>query len=292
MNIHKTFFNKIYFYIKVPFLYCTGRKINQHDYEKDYNLISINYENLWIENMKKHTLNLISKLKINKDSRVLDLACGTGFGTFEIAKKLKNSGEIYAVDISKKMLAIAKNKNRYKNIKFILGDMLKETKKFPRDHFDIIICAWALAYINPKKLLKEISRVLKKGGYVAIIVNRKGTLRNIESSFIKLMKLHPQNIKKVMDIKFKLPKDKNYLKKLFFSADLIPIETWQNQQSYNFKKGIQAYNWVKDSGAIAGTGQIMDKNFDKEVAKILEENYLINTNIKITHKFVAGIAKK
>jgi len=286
------FFKTIYFYIKIAFLYHTGKRISKEDYKKDYDKISKYYDNLWTRNMKKYTLRLVNKLNIKKDSKVLDLACGTGFVTFEIAKQLKNSGKIYAVDISKKMLAVAKNKNKYKNIRFIQGNMLEEIQKFPKNYFDFIVCAWALAYTNPKKLLREIFRVLKKKAYVAIIVNRKGTLNNINFAFLNLMRSYPQNIRKVMDIQFRLPKDKDYLKKLFFLVGLTPTKVWQDQKLYNFKKGIQAYNWVKNSSAIAGTGQIMNKNFDKEIAKILDTYYSTRKGITIIHKFVAGIARK
>lgn len=281
-------FKKIYFYVKISFLYCTGRRIGEDDYKKDYDSISKKYEGLWIKQMKGYSSRLVSGLKIHKGDRVLDLACGTGFVTLEIAKKLKNSGEVYAVDISKKMLDIAKKKNKYKNIKFIEGDILEEIKKLPSNYFDSVVCAWALAYTNPKKLLKEIKRVLKDKGYVMIVVNRKGTLSNIESAFVELMKKYPQNIKKVMSIRYILPRDKDHLKKLFMSAGLKPVKVWQDEKAYRFKKGVQAYEWVRDCGAIAGTGQIMNFDVSKKIGEILDRS----ARKQVTHKFVMGIAKK
>jgi len=64
---------------------------------------------------KKHFDKIIN---LRKNMNVLEVGCGTGRWTFYIAPKIK---KIFAIDISKDMIKIAKNKQKkenYNNIEF------------------------------------------------------------------------------------------------------------------------------------------------------------------------------
>ena len=59
--------------------------------------------------------NLLKRLKVQENSSILDLACGTGlFG--EQLLKIYNKSQIYGSDISVNSLLLAKKKKIYKNL--------------------------------------------------------------------------------------------------------------------------------------------------------------------------------
>ncbi len=101
-------------------------------------------------------------LNIPKNSKVLDIFCGTGDNT-KIIQKIDKSITVVGLDNSKKMLEIAKKKNSEKS-DFILANVLN--MPFLDCEFDYIIETFGLRNVEKRELaIKEISRVMKKGGY-------------------------------------------------------------------------------------------------------------------------------
>jgi ubiquinone/menaquinone biosynthesis C-methylase UbiE len=100
--------------------------------------------------------------KYSKDSIVLDLGCGPGDGSFEMAKYAK---EVIGVDSSKRMLYYAKKK--YPGISFIYADATDVPLE--KNCVDTVFSFGLLEYVrNKEKLMKEIFRVLKPGGISVI----------------------------------------------------------------------------------------------------------------------------
>ncbi len=113
-----------------------------------------------------------------KNKRVLELGVGTGANlNFFIEKKLK----VFGIDGSKVALKIA-NKNlkrKKKFIKLVQGDIIK--LPYQNNFFDYIIdceCLYANSLKDTKKILSEVNRVLKKGGYFFSKTFAKNTVGN------------------------------------------------------------------------------------------------------------------
>ena len=106
-------------------------------------------------------------LTIESGSTILDVGTGTGVFLPYLLHKTGTSGRIIALDHAEKMLLKAKNKNFGGNIGFICGDvmaipMLDVT-------CDAVVCYSSLPHFPDKlKALREIKRILKKGGRVFI----------------------------------------------------------------------------------------------------------------------------
>ncbi|BAI81099.1 ubiquinone/menaquinone biosynthesis methyltransferase [Deferribacter desulfuricans SSM1] len=107
----------------------------------------------------------ISLLKINEGSRILDLACGTGDMLLEL-KKMKVKCNVIGGDFSFNMLMIAKKK--LNDLPLTCADA--HFLPFKDESFDYITIAFGFRNVTDKeKGLKEMYRVLKKGGKACIL---------------------------------------------------------------------------------------------------------------------------
>lgn len=100
---------------------------------------------------------------------VLDLACGTGVVTKEIANNVGPNGRIIALDINTAMLDIAKSKcKQWENqITFIEGSC--ESLEIADNSLDVVVCQQGFQFFPNKQVATlEIYRVLKPGGRVII----------------------------------------------------------------------------------------------------------------------------
>ena len=116
------------------------------------------------------TKKLLELSKIKKGNSVLDLACGTGLVTKKILKKIGDDGDVFGVDSSDSALKIAKKwVGVKKNDHFVRGDA--ETIQF-NTKFDAITCQFALFFFpNEQKVLRNMKKLLKKNGIIAMTVH-------------------------------------------------------------------------------------------------------------------------
>tara|TARA_Y100000590_G_scaffold97509_1_gene110936 strand:- start:318 stop:1163 length:846 start_codon:yes stop_codon:yes gene_type:complete len=145
------------------------------------------------------TNELIKLSKIKNGDCVLDLACGTGLVTKKIARKVGKNGMIYAIDASKTAINIAKKWVEMKeNIRFIIGDA--ETIQF-NIKFDAITCQYALFFFpNAKKVLKNLKKILKKNGMIAMSVHSKTNVPYFDSILNPVRKFIPDYLPKYPEL--------------------------------------------------------------------------------------------
>jgi len=102
-----------------------------------------------------------------RGKNILDLGCGTGRYSILLAKKGAN---VTAVDFSREMLNIAKNKAKNQRLKINFKQVdLKNNFPFKKEEFDIILVMLLLGHFkHPGYLLKKISKSLRLGGICII----------------------------------------------------------------------------------------------------------------------------
>ena len=127
---------------------------------------------------------LVKIVKENQPQKILDIATGTG----DLAIALSETGarEIIGLDISKGMLDVGRKKILSKNLEEIIqmvqGD--GESLPFEKDHFDAITVAFGVRnFEDLEKGLKEILRVLKPGGILAILETSVPTKTPIKQGY-------------------------------------------------------------------------------------------------------------
>ena len=115
------------------------------------------YKNAYKKTVKR------SAAFLNQENTVLEIGCGTGIVTMQLADCVK---EITAIDSSREMLLRAEQKARElgkQNISFHCGTL--KDRKFPAKSFDVVTAYNVLLYMeNQEEVLEQIYEVLKPGG--------------------------------------------------------------------------------------------------------------------------------
>jgi len=111
--------------------------------------------------------------------RILDVGTGPGFLPLEIARKSLEY-KIFGIDISKGMIKIANKNLKYsdfsKRVTFINANA--SIIPFKDECFDFVVSTFSFHHwAEPLECLKEIGRVLKKGGEAWIYDIRRDTSR-------------------------------------------------------------------------------------------------------------------
>ncbi|HYF04148.1 MAG TPA: class I SAM-dependent methyltransferase, partial [Patescibacteria group bacterium] len=120
---------------------------------------------------------LLEALTFTGYEQVLDVGCGQGLLTVAIAGELTD-GIITGIDVNDKGFKILMDNARYeqaeKKIVLKTGDLYQ--LPFPKETFDVVVSGWALHTLNDeagrKRAMKEMIRVLKPGGTLAILDQR------------------------------------------------------------------------------------------------------------------------
>ena len=107
--------------------------------------------------------------------KALDIGVGTGIFAVEL---MKHGTEITGIDVSGKMLEIARSKG-VRNV--ALGDAV--SLDFPDESFDLVISITALEFIEEcDRAISEMVRVCKKGGRVVVGTLGSGSLWALKRS--------------------------------------------------------------------------------------------------------------
>ncbi|GAA0475786.1 methyltransferase domain-containing protein [Halococcus dombrowskii] len=118
---------------------------------------------VWNAEMRAEALELFD---VDEDDRVLDIGCGTGFGTEGL---LEHTERVHGLDQSAHQLKRAYGKfGRDGPVKFYRGDA--ERLPFEDDTFDALWSSGSIEYWpDPVAALRECRRVTEPGGNVLVV---------------------------------------------------------------------------------------------------------------------------
>jgi len=163
--------------------------------------------------------NILEKINIKPDSKVLDLACGTGRHSIYLSKK---GFDVVGIDQSKKNIKTAKE-NENRKLIFFQQEMTKDINM----EFNVIFNFFtSFGYVDHKynyDTIENISKNLKKGGlFIIDFLNQKIVRKNI-------VEYEEKNIE---NISFNIHRyiENNYIFK--------EISFEHNETKYNFKEKV------------------------------------------------------
>lgn len=102
-----------------------------------------------------------------KDKRVLDIACGEGYGSYLL--KQAGAGEVVGVDVFADAVDRAARSFGGPGIEFVAADATTIEERFPAEHFDVIVSCETIEHIeDPSAYLQSLKRVAKKDAIIII----------------------------------------------------------------------------------------------------------------------------
>ena len=150
------------------------------------------------------------KHETRKDCEIIDIGCGTGL----VAEKLISLGfsNITGLDVSSKMIAIAKGKGIYKKL---YKKRVEDLDNSISETFDVLMCvgSFGIGHIGPESLQTLVDFV-SQGSIVVIFMNAEPFALQDYSKYIE--KLVSLNIVEVIAIN-----DHNYMSKIDRPGKLI-----------------------------------------------------------------------
>lgn len=115
----------------------------------------------WTRQVRQH---IIHHLGLKTASRVLEVGCGTGAVTVDLAQLV--NARVHGLDINFEYLQKAQMQKE--NIDYTCGDAY--ALPYPSHFFDACYCHFLLLWLaNPLAALQEMKRVTRKGGWLIIM---------------------------------------------------------------------------------------------------------------------------
>lgn len=126
--------------------------------------------------------NLINRYQLIKQSGkiILDVGCGTGLATQQLARRFANS-QVYGLDLAPAMLSVARQKPM-DNLHYLCADM--EQLPLPDNSVDWVFSNFSLHWsLNLAQTLQEIYRVLKLDGLLMFTIPGLNTFNELKYSW-------------------------------------------------------------------------------------------------------------
>lgn len=228
--------------------------MNSNEEQKDYWTNSAG--KLWVkdkvekDNMLEPLGNYaLSKFNIIEGMNVLDIGCGTGITSTQIAKKINNIGYVTGLDFSKTMINEAikySEKLGIKNINFAVKDIQNEELKILE--YDAAFSRFGVMFFsNPIMAFKNIYSALKKNGILTFICWQSQKENPWYNSGLEI-------VKKYIDVP--LPKenspgpfayaDKSYIHNILTNSGYKDIEFYSYEKDIELFKGFTLESAIRE----------------------------------------------
>ena len=166
-----------------------------------------------------------------QNKRVLDLACGEGYGSYLLAKTAKS---VVGIDIDNNSIKHARNKYIKQNLEFRVGSITE----IPIDGerlFDVAICFEALEHIEDhQKLLSEVKRLLTPEG-VFIVSTPNKTVYSDEPQFNNPFHVHELYFDEFRELLEKYFKNVKFLgQRIYCNSNIWPVFAGEDTKTVEY----------------------------------------------------------
>ena len=131
------------------------------------------YKHIIQGGLSRHSKAIIPDLPIKKGMSVLDVGCGWGDMTIEVAQMVSPSGRVVGIDCVDAFLEVGRKDAKKKNIDNVIFKRGDAELSLPVNEFDYVISRFGtMFFTNPVAGLKKMRLALKEGGLMTHIVWR------------------------------------------------------------------------------------------------------------------------
>lgn len=144
---------------------------------------------------------IVDQLNIDPGSKVADFGCGSGFFSFEFAKRVGSDGAVHAFDIMPSALEAVSSRAKILNLSNIVtkrANLEKENGSglAPQSMDWVVIKDILFQNKNKNLILGEVSRVLKPGGHAILMEwNPKESLVGPDVE----LRISPENLRTLVE---------------------------------------------------------------------------------------------
>jgi SAM-dependent methyltransferase len=114
---------------------------------------------------------LLSQAAIRRGERVIDVGCGTGATTLELAEQVGPEGSVLAIDLSAPMLALARRRSAergHHNVRFLRADA--QSHRFEQTAHDLLISRFGVMFFSdPVAAFANLRSTLRPGGRLGFV---------------------------------------------------------------------------------------------------------------------------
>jgi ubiquinone/menaquinone biosynthesis C-methylase UbiE len=118
-------------------------------------------------------------MQIEKEQKILDVGCGPGTDTINLAKLVGQLGQICGVDHDSEMIEKARQRAEQEEVSAWVEHKCSDSKSLPYqdNYFDASRSERVFQHLlDPQSTLGEMVRVTKKGGWIVVVDSDWGTL--------------------------------------------------------------------------------------------------------------------
>jgi ubiquinone/menaquinone biosynthesis C-methylase UbiE len=278
--------NRLLFLWRISERFLSGHRTELADIARDYDQASATYGDTWQAFMEPVNKAFLGTLSPPPDGHILDLGCGTGL----VLRHLRERGfrgAYTGIDASGGMLAQIQEEP---GVERIHGDVHSLLSTFPARCFDAVTALWSWEYMDRESLLPQIRRVLRPGGQLLLLANRRDTVPELEEAFLRLMARRPRDIRKVFHLALRMPRSAARMAQEATRAGFQVDYAADGERIQCHSTAAEAIAWGFRTGALAGTRCVMElEDLESHLARMLEEKSPASHSFSTTHRF-AGVA--
>ncbi|MGI6453548.1 MAG: class I SAM-dependent methyltransferase [Syntrophomonadaceae bacterium] len=215
---------------------------------------------------------LVTELPLKGDERILDLGCGDGVVTKQLADRVPH-GEVIGIDASEGMLKVAQNLEA-DNLSFILLDI---NELDFQEEFDLIFSNATLHWVKDHhRLLRNCYMALKPGGMLRFNFAGDGNCSNFYEVIKEIMQLEPYR-EYFVDFAWPwfMPGIEEY-EQLTKVSRFNRIQVWEENADRFFKDADEMIKWI-DQPSIVPFIRLVKEHQKEHFRREVIERMLVKT---------------
>jgi len=255
---------------------------------RSYDAVAGGYDAAWTAHMRDLSLAMLERLDPAPGGRCIDLACGTGFLTRQLAER--TGTRAVGVDASRGMLAAARAAHA-ERCDFVWSDAADYLRARPAGSAEAITCGWALGYTRPLAVVREARRVLRPGGRLGIVDNSLLSLAKVLWAAARTFAERPEALRHVMKVRFLMTA--GMLAAICRACGLRVCWQASGARTYRCPTGRAVIDRLTATGAAAGFEFATDDENREAIfarfAEVMEALYGTPAGVPYTHRYIAVV---